>query len=146
MHFPTTTLMTAVYERLTGEDGAGLGLTLDGAPVDVYVRGAVPTDAQPPCVVIEPPRLDGEETLDGHASSTNRLRLRVHDRYPAGRANAFRALLIADRLHQSLEGAPLTLEGFRTPYVPEPSVRPIPPYEAEGQEARDLLVIYDLRI
>lgn len=137
MTFPTTELMTAVYNRLSGEDGEGLGIG-----EDVYTAGSVPTEASGPHVVVEVPRTDGFEYLDGNKQFNVRHSIRVHTRFPPAKADRTKALSIADDVHGSLEGADLQLSGFQSPHLPVPEQRPVPPYDVGSDTAYDISMEY----
>lgn len=136
-HFPTEPLLTAISERLTGADGEGLGLA-----EDVYTAGSVPTNASAPYVVVEIPRPNGSETIDGKEKWLVRHNIRVHTRYPQGRADRSEALSIADSVHEALEGAEISVPGFRSSlYVPEPNQRP-QTYDVADKKAYDVILRY----
>lgn len=137
MTFPTTELMLAVHRRLAGEDGEGLGIG-----EDVYTAGSVPTEASAPHVVVEVPRTDGSEFLDGNKRFNVRHSLRVHTRFPPAKADRTEALSIADDVHDSLEAADLQLNGFQSPHLPVPQQRPIQPYDVGDKTAYDVSLQY----
>jgi hypothetical protein len=124
----TDALLTALYDTLDGQTG-----------VPVYTAGSVPTDEEPPYVVLEIPRSTGSETLDRRRRDDVRQRIRIHDRYPPGRADRAKALGISAAIQTAMKNA------FDF-YVPPPIERPLPPYEVGPDEAYDLLLIYDFRL
>jgi hypothetical protein len=133
------TILTAVYDRLVGADDHGQPLSLDGTPVEVYVRGDTPTGLPKPCVIIEMPRSFGSETLDGRDASDIRFAIRVHDRFsgPVGPAR-LRPLHLAHAVHDHLTADTLPLSFGR------PNLLPQPPYDSQGETAWDVLLQYDL--
>jgi hypothetical protein len=126
-------LLQATYDTL---DGA---ITHDGAPVEVYLRGHV-GDAVP-CVVIERPPIDGTEYLDRSVTGTARLRIRIHDRQGHAGYSLKRAYEIAGQV-RSLLSSGVDVGGSAVAFT-EPNQRPLS-YEAEGQQATDLVLVYDL--
>ena len=108
----------------------------------VYVRGHVEDEV--PCVVIERPESDGSTTMDRDTWHDVRLSIRVHDRKDAGGFYVLRAPTIADEVHDVL--SPSLEVGGSTVAFTEPDRRPVEGYEAEGSEALDILLIYDLFI
>lgn len=124
----TDALLTALYETLDGQTG-----------VPVYTAGSVPTDEEPPYVVLEIPRSTGSETLDRRRRDDVRQRIRIHDRYPPGRADRAKALGISAAIQTAMKNA------FDF-YVPPPQERPLPQYSVNGEQAYDLVLIYDLKI
>lgn len=137
-----TDLVTAIYERLAGEDSHGQALTHDGSEVPVFT-GQGPTGAEAPYIVITRPRTRGDETLDGVETPEVRVQLRVHTRFAKGKGNYFQAYQIAESAHDLLEAAPLSSIGGA--YVPEPNKTPVPPYDVGGEQALDLSVQYRFR-
>lgn len=132
-----TDLITAIEDALSGT------LSHDGASVPVYVRGHVEDEV--PCVVIERPRSDGNEYLDRTTTKDARLRIRVHDRKGNSHGGTgwyvLRAPVIADKVHQELKPS-VEVAGSDVAFL-EPDRRPID-YEAEGESALDIALIYDL--
>jgi hypothetical protein len=135
-----TDLITAIYERLAGEDAHGQALQHDGNQVPVFT-GAGPADGEAPYVVISRPRTRGGQTLDGVETPEVRVQLRTHTRFPAGKANQFKCYQIAGQAHDLLEAAPLPVQG-REPYVPQPDKTPIPAYDVGDRQAVDLSLEY----
>jgi hypothetical protein len=126
-------LLQATYDAL---DGA---ITHGGAPVEVYLRGHVGDSV--PAVVIERPPVDGTEYMDGSATGTSRLRIRIHDRQGGTNYSLKRAYQIAESVKQLLSSG--VDVGGSTVAFQEPDQRPLS-YEAEGQQATDLVLVYDL--
>jgi hypothetical protein len=135
-----TDLITAIYERLQGEDSYGTPLTHDGSEVPVYT-GAGPTGAEAPYVVLSRPRTRGSQALDGTTTPEIRAQIRIHSSFPPGQGNHFLCYEIAESVHDLLEAAPLTIEG-REPHVPQPDKTPIPAYDVADQTALDLSLDY----
>jgi hypothetical protein len=126
-------LLQATYDAL---DGA---ITSGGETVEVYLRGHV-GDAVP-CVVIERPPVDGTEYLDRSVTGTARLRIRIHDRQGDMNYSLKRAYQIAESVKQLLSSG-VDVGGSAVAFQ-EPDQRPLS-YEAEGQQATDLVLLYDL--
>lgn len=124
----TDALLTTIYNRL------GSQLT-----EDVYTAGSVPTDEDPPYVVLEIPRSSGTDTLDRRRRDDVRFRIRIHDRFPPGQADRMRALQLSTNVQDAIAGA------FDF-YTPPPQERPLPPYAVGTKQAYDLVLVYDFRI
>lgn len=140
MSFPLQPLRHALYERLAGTDGQGLGLS-----ESVYVAGAVPTDEPAPYVVIERPRNTGANFIGGRERFDVRIALRVHTRFPPGQANADQADTLAEAVHDSLTGAALAVNGYRDATILTPNVQPVGPYPVGELQAYDLNLRYTFR-
>jgi len=140
-HFPAIPLRTAIYDRLTGNDGAGLEVE-----TDVYVKGAVPTSASAPYVKLDDPRTTGENYIGGAPHFSVRMDIKVHTRYAPGRADADERERIANDVHASLSGTALQVEGHGTADLLNPQKTPTPAYEIQGMRAYDLTLRYDLTL
>lgn len=138
-----TDLIAAYYNRLAGADDHGTTLSNGGEEVPTYT-GSAPTDKPAPFVVIGRPRTRGQETIDGVEIPEVRLQLRVHTAFPPAKANHFQCYNIAEAAHGLLEAAPLPV-GDKEPYVPEPNLQPIQPYDKGDKEAVDLSLLYVYR-
>jgi hypothetical protein len=138
MSLPLKPLTTAIYERLTGEDGAGLGLS-----VDVFYAGA--KEATTKYVAIQIPTSDRRvtKTTDGRTSI---VALRCHTEAPGGNAEPLTAFDLAESAHESLQAQDLSLgTGHALLYVPEPQdVRPNGYDIGGGTRAMDVVLRYDL--
>jgi hypothetical protein len=138
--FPRQPLRTALYERLTGDDGQGLGLS-----ESVYVAGAVPTGQSAPYVVIERTRSRGGNFIGGRGRFRVRVAIRVHTRHAKGRVDQSEADDLAEAVHDSLTGADLSVTGYRSPTVLTPDVQPVAPYDIGEMRAYDLNCRYTFR-
>ena len=138
MSLPLGPLTTAIYERLTGEDGAGLALS-----VPVFYAGA--KDATTKYVAIQIPTSDRRvtKTTDGRTSI---VALRCHTEHPAGQAQPLDAFGLAEAAHESLEAQELSLGADHALlYFPEPQdVRPNGYNLDGGTRAMDVVLRYDL--
>jgi len=137
---PRSALRTALYERLAGDDGQGLGLS-----ESVYVSGSVPKDASGPYVVIERPRTQGSNYIGGRERFRLRVAMRVHTRFPPGQVDQSVADNLAESVHDSLTGADLSVTGYRSPVVLTPNVQPVGTYSVGEMNAYDLNLRYTFR-
>ena len=135
--FPTQELLTAVYNRLAGEDGEGQELSYH-----VYTAGSVPTEAPDEAVIVDVPRTSGSEFIGGSKRFDVRHSVRAHTRFPPAKADRTKALAIAASIHEALDAAPLDLQGFRSPHLPVPTQRPIPAYDVAGEKGYDVALEY----
>lgn len=112
--------------------------------VDVVVQRQ-PKDAGAPLVMIEPPPVDPRGDIKRHTGHSFTQRIRVHTRYPKGRADIGRREAIADTVIDELETATLDPADHRIVDWPDdPSTTP-QTYEASGgEQAYDLLLEYGL--
>jgi hypothetical protein len=134
-------VLISFHNRLTGEDGDGLGID-----TKVYTEGAVDA-SQSPYVSIQVPRQpNGEKFIGGDGKRLQvRQPIRVHTRHKPQKANRAKALNIASNINTSIEGAPISISG-KNIHIPVPDKRPIPPYEVSGKQAYDMSLRYDLII
>lgn len=135
-----TDLIAAYYNRLAGADAHGTTLSNGGEDVPVFT-GSPGKDASAPLALIGRPRTRGQETIDGVEIPEVRLQLRIHTAFPPAKANHFQCYQIAEAAHRLLEAAPLSV-GDKEPYVPEPNLQPIQPYDKGDKEAVDLSLLY----
>lgn len=138
MSTPRGPLRTALHNRLTGNDGDGLGI----GP-DVFLEGAVPKGQDAPYVVIVRIRSTGTRLLDDTDKWELRADMRVHTRFEPGKANAKQRSDIATAVYDSLRGAELSVTGARPPVVLPPNEIPQPPYTVGNKTAFDLIVRFD---
>ena len=128
MTLPNLTVAQAVYSRLT-----------TALNTSVYAAGRA-DNADAPYVVVEFPRSQGEETLDGVAKDDVRLSIRVHTAGKAGQADFQSAMDIANEIHSALKEE-LVVDGVE-PHVPRPNVTPLE-YDIGPDEATDVNLRYD---
>jgi len=138
MSLPLGPLTTAIYERLTGDDGAGAGIS-----EDVFYAGS--KDASTKYVAIQIPTSDRRvtKTTDGRTSI---VALRCHTEHPAGQARPLDAFDLAEKADESLHAQDLTLGGDQTLlYLPEPQDLQPNGYDIDGgTRAMDVVLRYDL--
>jgi len=134
---PRQPLRTALYQRLTGDDGQGLGLS-----EPIFSAGSVPKDASGPYVVIERPRTRGDNYLGGGERFRLRQAIRVHTRFPPGQVDHAEADDLAAAVHDSLTGADLSVTGYSSPTVLTPEIQPIGEYSVGEMRAYDLNIRY----
>jgi len=137
---PRQPLRTALYKRLTGDDGQGLGLS-----ESVYSAGSVPKGASGPYVVIERARTRGGNYLGGGERFQLRQALRVHTRFSPGQVNHAKADDLASAVHDSLTGADLSVTGYSSPTVLTPEIQPVGEYSVGEMRAYDLNIRYEFR-
>jgi hypothetical protein len=134
---PLKPLTTAVYDRLTGEDGLG-----HGVGETVLYAGA--KDVPATYVAITIPDAQRRVTMDteGHTST---LVLRCHTESPNGDAKPLRAFDLADTVKGSLEAAPLDLgPDHALLHLPVPNLTPNGYSMDSGHRAMDVNLRYDL--
>ncbi|WP_103021463.1 hypothetical protein [Salinibacter altiplanensis] len=138
MSLPLRPLTTAIYERLTGEDGAGLEL-----PVDVFYAGSKEATTEYVAIQIPTSSRRVTKTTDGRTSI---IALRCHTEAPDGNAEPLTAFDLAESAHESLESQELSLGlDHALLYFPEPQdVRPNGYDMDGGTRAMDVILRYDL--
>ena len=138
MSLPLGPLTTAVYDRLTGDDGAGLGLS-----VPVFYAGS--KEATTKYVAIQIPT-SGRRVTKTTVGRTSIVALRCHTEYPAGQAQPLPAFELASAANESLHGAPLDLGADHALlHLPEPQDTPPQQYDIDGStRAMDVTLRYDL--
>jgi hypothetical protein len=104
-----------------------------------------PKDAGAPLVMIEPPAIDPRGDIKRHTGHSFTQRIRVHTRYPKGRADISRREEIAGTVIGKLEAATLDPVDHRIVDWPDDPDTTPQTYEASGgEQAYDLLLDYDL--
>jgi hypothetical protein len=138
MSLPLKELTTAIYERLSGDDGAGLGIS-----ADVFYAGS--KKATTKYVAIQIPT-SGRRVTKTTTGRTSIVALRCHTEYVAGDTKPFPAMELASEVNDSLHGAVLTLGTDHTLlYLPEPQDLPTQQYDIDDStRAFDVTLRYDL--
>ena len=134
---PLSPLTTAVYDRLTGDDGLGHGLG-----EEVLYAGA--KDAPQTYVAITIPDATRRVTknTEGHTST---LLLRCHTESPEGDARPLDAFGLAGSVKASLEADPLDLGlDHALLHLPVPNLTPNSYSMDSGHWAMDVNLRYDL--
>jgi len=138
MSLPLKALTTAVYERLAGEDGAGLGVS-----ADVFYAGSKEATTRYVAIQIPTSNRRVTKTTTGRTSI---VALRCHTEHPAGQAKPLPAFELASEANYSLHGAPLDLgTDHNLLYLPEPQDAPPEQYDIDdATRAMDVVLRYDL--
>ncbi len=138
MSLPLKALTTAVYERLSGDDGAGLGVS-----GDVFYAGS--KEATTKYVAIQIPTSNRRVTKTT-IGRTSVVALRCHTEHPAGQAKPLPVFDLASEANGSLHGAPLDLgTDHNLLYLPEPQDTPPEQYDIDdATRAMDVVLRYDL--
>jgi hypothetical protein len=130
--FPDDAVRQAMYSALTSS-----------LSVPVVVQRQPEDEASAPLVMVEPaetrPRGDIKQNT-GHDFPGGKT-IRVHTRYPKGKADLSKRRSIANDVDNAIR--PLQPTGHRVVYLPEPDVAP-QSYEVGGEQAFDLLLTYDI--
>jgi len=138
MSLPLKALTTAVYERLSGDDGAGLGVS-----ADVFYAGSKEATTRYVAIQIPTSNRRVTKTTTGRTSI---VALRCHTEHPAGQAKPLPAFELASEANDSLHGAPLDLgTDHNLLYLPEPQDAPPEQYDIDdATRAMDVVLRYDL--
>lgn len=139
-----TDLLTALHDRLNGNDAHGQALTVSGNTIPVYT-GEAPVDESAPYVVLERPRNRPDETIDKQVQHRIRQQVRVHTAYESGKGDHFQGYQIAEAIHDLIRAADVTV-GSQDAYFPEPNRQPIPAYDKGPQSAYDITIRYNVLI
>jgi hypothetical protein len=134
---PLEPLTVAVYERLTGDDGQGLGIG-----ETVHFAGA--KDAEARYVALDLPDAQPRETFntEGH---TVILAVRCHTEHAVGDATPLDAMQLAGSVQSSLDGAPLDIgPDHALLHLPTPELNPVRYDVDEATDAYDVTVRYDI--
>jgi len=136
---PLKPIAVAVYERLTGDDGAGNGLS----DADVFFAGA--SDVTQKYVAISLPDAPPRETFDTEGWDVI-LVLRCHTEHAVGDAKPLDAMDLAGSVKASLEAAPLDLgPDHALLHLPTPRVQPTSHTVDEAHDGYDAVLRYDLK-
>jgi len=139
MSLPHSPLTTAVYERLTGDDGTGNGLPSD---VEVFYAGA--QDTTPKYVAITLPLATGRETFstEGHDLT---LSVRCHTEHPVGDARPLDAFDLGSKAKASLSAQPLDIgPDHALLHLPTADVNENRYDVDEATDAYDVILRYDI--
>ena len=119
---------------------------LDGALSAPVVVQRQPKDAGAPLVMIEPPETPSRGDLKRDTGHSIPQRIRVHTRYPKGKADVSKREEIAETIRSELNAATLDPTDHRIVDWPEEPDDEIPQeYEASGgEQAYDLVLEYDI--
>lgn len=120
---------------------------LDAAlSVDVVVQKQTEQQQEPgpPYVMIETPAADPRGDIKTDTGYELTQRIRVHTRYPKGKADLSKREEIAESVHDALQPFPEPAGHNVMPVPPTPSTTP-QEYDAGGQQAYDLLLDYSIR-
>jgi hypothetical protein len=113
----------------------------DSLDIPILVQWQAEDDSHSPLVMIEPPESVPRGDLKQDTGHELDVRVRVHTRYPKGRADVSQREAVAGDVHSALEG--ITISGHHLLHLPEPQVTP-QSYELGGRQAYDLLLDYSL--
>jgi len=138
MSLPLKELTTAIYERLAGLDGQGLGLS-----ADIFYAGSKEATSKYVAIQIPTSSRRVTKTTTGRTSV---VALRCHTEYPEGDVKPFPAMELATDANDSLHDAPLTLgTDHDLLYLPEPQDLPTQQYSIDDStRAFDVTLRYDL--
>jgi len=104
-----------------------------------------PKDAGAPLVMIEPPPTESRGDIKQDTGHSIAQTIRIHTRYPKGKADVGRRDEIAAEVVNALNAATLDPEDHRIVHWPEEPDDDTPQsYEPGGQEAKDLLLTYNI--
>ena len=104
-----------------------------------------PKDAGAPLVMIEPPETPSRGDIKQDTGHSIEQTIRIHTRYPKGKADVGRRDEIAAEVVNALNAATLDPEDHRIVHWPEEPDDDTPQsYEAGGQEAKDLFLTYNI--
>lgn len=117
---------------------------LSGALSVPVVVQRQPKDAGAPLVMIEPPQTTPRRTIKQHRGHSFTQRIRIHTRYPKGKADVGKREDIADTVITELETATLDpTDHAIVDWPDDPDTTP-QTYELGGEQAYDLLLDYPL--
>lgn len=135
---PLKPIAVAVYERLTGDDGAGHGIS-----ETVLYAGA--KDAEKRYVAIQLPDTQARETFNTEGWDVT-LTIRCHTEHPAGDRRPLAAMGLAGSVKASLEAGPPLDIGPDHGLLHLPTPRLVPTtYDVDGNhKAHDVTLRYDL--
>jgi hypothetical protein len=102
-------------------------------------EGEEPT---PPFVIVETPESEARGDIKNDTGYELTQRIRIHTRYPKGKADLSKREEIASNVYTALENS-LSVSGHNILHLPTPDVIP-QTYEAGGDQAFDLLLDYEL--
>jgi len=138
MSLPLRPLTTAIYGRLTGDDGAGLGLS-----VDVFYAGAKEATTKYVAIQIPTSSRRVTKTTDGRTSIVS---LRCHTEAPDGNVQPLEAFDLAESADKSLRAQELSLgSDHALLHFPQPQDTPPNGYNMDGgTRAMDVVLRYDL--
>jgi hypothetical protein len=134
---PLEPITVAVYERLTGEDGAGHGIG-----ETILYAGA--QDAPARYVALQIPDTQTRETFDTEGWDVT-LALRCHTEHPSGDRKPLEAMSLAGSAKASLEAAPLDIgPDHALLHLPTPRLVTTSYDIGEAARASDVTLRYDL--
>jgi len=134
---PLKPLSIAVYERLTGEDGAGHG-------IDETVLYAGAKDAETRYVALQMPDTQPQESFSTEGWDVT-LTARCHTEHSAGEATPLDAMQLAGAAKASLEAAPLDIgPDHALLHLPTPQLQPTRYDIDEATVAFDVVLRYDI--
>jgi hypothetical protein len=130
--FPQGPLRTALYDVLT-----------PALSVPVVVQRQPEGDTPAPLVMIETPPANEWGDFKNLLGYEAPLRIRVHTRYPKGKADLSKREELAESVEEALRSSELALDGYALRHLPFPDAIP-QTYESGGEQAYDLILAYDL--
>jgi hypothetical protein len=119
---------------------------LDSALSVPVVVQRQPKDAGAPLVMIEPPPVESRGDIKADTGHSFEQTIRIHTRYPKGKANVGKRDEIASDVVDALNAATLDPTDHRIVHWPEEPDNDTPQnYEAAGgEQAYDLVLTYDI--
>jgi len=135
---PHGPISIAVYERLTGDDGAGLSLSES----DVFFAGA--KDVPRTYVAIDLPDAAAQETFDTEGWDVT-MTLRCHAEHAKGDRTPLRTFDLASSVKASLDDQPLEIgPDHALLHLPTPDVQKNSYDIDQAHRAFDIVLRYDL--
>lgn len=131
--FPQGALRRALKDRLS---------SALSVPV-VIQKQTKDTEPSPPFVMIETPEGEPWGDIKNESGFDLVQRIRIHTRYPKGKADLSKREEIASSVDSALESS-LSVSGHNVMNLPDPTVTP-QSYEASGEQAYDFLLDYEFK-